>query len=333
MSEAAIKAMEAKIPEKLMAIARHAGQAAAGFTVLGDWDALREFQNEINNRLKEKGWPLYRKVNSYQWQEDEESTEIIEGLHWTVDRITEHKHVRSENDYGESDKSLRRTLAFHILMDGEDKNREAIRDFILQEKNLSALDDTVREVIGEMTNTYGDPLIVKFNQRSLRKAFSDAVADKMSETRSVEGRLCDRLKALVATMRVYAKKDWGAGGMEFQGRMNGELKQMGWPLDSERGSDTLTDQLWTLAGQAQFRTSVNVRLALQDETVPPAKKNRAAMDFILAHMDDIDAAKKIVTDELDRELATEYGLVPRHINLHYEDGREKKAQPRTPPGP
>lgn len=334
MTEALIKKMEEKIPEKLMGIARYAGQAAAGFTVLGDWDALREFQSKINNRLVDKGWPLLRRDGSGFRTTPPDGGYVMNGLHGVVDRITEHKYVRSQNDFCETDKSLRNTLAFHLAYPMYDCDMKEVQDFVLKEENLAALDETVREITSEMEQVYGDPMTVQFNQQSVLKAVFDAVKDKVRTKKSPEGRLNKRLKSLVAMMRFYRDNmAESVPGIEFQGRMKEELKKMKWPFDPERGLDTLADEFWGAAHQAEFSTSLNVRLWLQDKTNPPGKKVRAAKDFILTRMDDISIAREHVANELNRELATDYGLVPRHVSIWYEDGRKKEVQKNQPPRP
>jgi len=280
---------KAMLSDRFVDLVQHASKAARGFFVLGHLDGAETFRNAVFSALREQGWPLKEKGRP-----DGMECFLRTGILNLENSVCSHP-----------------SLKFNLSRWLDEFCDENTQDVFLNEDNYSSLEFAVQTAIKNTAPTFGDPMAVKYNQRSIISAAFQMVAAKMGAVPR-ETKLSHCLKDMMGVMRIY-NKEHKVPFIELQNRVTEELAKSGWGLtDSKDSYGALASELWSLANAAGLKTSLFVHLALQDDTVPAYKADRAAKDFILEHVGDIELATKNICEELDRELATSSGIVLRH---------------------
>ncbi len=334
--EVIAKGFAARISDRFLQIDNRASNAWSGFFHFGESEAGNELRNGILNRLHDAGWPVTRMEGwDYKWDEGTKSggqpnralQHIISNMTdpgtWTSLAMTTMRSIEQRRDgFG---------MSISFMGEGAD---EAL-DFLAKDENLAVLDKAVEGSISELTPKYGDPFGLTVNRKAGLAAMFNAVMDhapfayfngmmrspEEQDAAHKEFRLIKVLKnTLLPLMRHFngMKDDKWVPGLEFQGRLEEYLEAWyGWKLrGDDNDSRALRETLWGLASAAEVKTTLPIRLALQDTVLPPQPSARRAKDFILAHVDEIEtAAIKGVTVELNKELASPEGLITRHCQV------------------
>ena len=112
------------------------------------------------------------------------------------------------------------------------------------------------------------------------------------------------------------------GAREFYGRMGEALMAQGWPADSYYKAPsgqltldgTLGSIIWELSVTLTdlFSGTGEIRQTLEDRLNGSRKDTKEAMEFVIAHLDDVTKALQSVTSELKRECKQPGGIVLRH---------------------
>ncbi|MEZ0261676.1 MAG: hypothetical protein ACAH80_11750 [Alphaproteobacteria bacterium] len=281
---------DVEVPEGLARAAQRIGDLSERFFVLGELPGSKDFLERLADGLRDKGWPigttgadpLYNMVTDcFRWQRGKVS-DISESLYRY---LNEFSHTTST------------------------------RTFLTVPANIATLQETIEEAIVSNAKDWGDPFVVKQGQRSLVKAAFTAVSEKITGADTPARKLAAELKAMTAIMK-KAYADHEVPSIEFQGRVEEYLDKKGWPIaevtDIHR---CLASRLWSLAREAQFKSTIPMRWELQYETFPPRTSFKEPTEYIMQNIPDIGEAAKAVGAELDAECKTERGLITRHCNI------------------
>ena len=295
------------ITDRLVEIAKQARQATQGAFILGELEGYRAFRSDIVNRLKAKGWPVLGRSADGSWQRTEENQDHLEGLDKILDRITESYYNKD---------GFATSLSLTFARDNDRPDIDAFKSavFLSREDNLNTLVQAVQESIDEFQKTYGNPFLVKHYQRSFLRAAFDAVCDHIKPAKTFESQSIKTFKTLLETMREFSSRSGKecVPGIEFQGRMEDVLRDKGWPIPKD-GLSPLRERLWTLASAAEVKTTLPIRIELQNETEPPQSSIYHSQQYILSHLPDIEQARIQVKSELDQESKNLSGYTPRHF--------------------
>ncbi len=285
------KVLKIKASEKMIELSRLASSAAQGFFVLGELEGIKAFRGKLVEHLVKKGWSLEGKLFDEPGYTRKCSKEMYEKT----------RFIRYFSDFytDASDSYIAGVLEFCLNRDGFENSSA----FYLEEKNLAALEQAIKSATEDVKQTYGDPLAVKYRQRSIMRAAFDAVkANVFDVLPSQETQLNSALRAVVDTMRYY-RDQHEVLSYEFQNPMTKCLEKRDWPINSPLFINLpIVEAFWNLVSAAKSKTSLDVRYYLQDDNVPPRKPYREAKDFILNHIEDISLAVQDVTKELYVEL-------------------------------
>lgn len=313
------KALGLRLPERLMDIDARVTKAYDGLYVLGDLDATYQFCNGFINALHDQGWPIFRR-DKHGFLQRELGTRggihMIAGVSDVLRAMTDPASRVTLGGKRLDERAHRRDSLGCALAFSDDY--EGAVEFLQKEENMVALEKSVNNMLAEVTREYGDPLAVRAVRKSLLKPVFNALnAHNPFSRPDAETRLVRSLKeGLLPLMRHFnalQREQW-VPGLEFQRRMEDQLRERGWNIGGDGDKHSrLQGAFWGLASLAEARTTLPIRLSLQDGTNPPCPWKRKPQDFILAHVDDIQSAATSVADELRRELASPEGVQYRHV--------------------
>lgn len=303
-------ALEKTLPERLVELSMRAGKASQGFFILNDLEGYSAFEYGLVNKLQQKGWPIFKRDKDGSWLRAHAPSDawIIEGLNEIPDFIS---------GYTPTSKSAMRENLAYCLIARDDT--EEIRDFLVQNENLDTFESAINEITGELQQKYGDPFAIKYKQNSVLRAVFAAVADKVSGKQTPDLALYDKLKTYISRATEYVR-DLKIPSREYQGRINVELINMGWPMKMYCGqNDSLASVLWELTSEAEVssllhKTSIPLRYSLQDETTPPRKSIGEAKQFVRDYVDEFLQAQQTINTEIDEALKNNT-FVMRHIGI------------------
>lgn len=285
---------DVEIPDALARTVRQLGVTAQNFFVLGELPGMDDFMDKLKDNLRAKGWPV--------------GPTQADPL---CDMIEQFKHMRG----WQSNVKHELFMWFNTFDD-----KKQVRHFLVEPKNITALQAAVDDTTAQLAKDWGDPAKVKHGQRSLIKATFAAVSEKIIGADTPERKLCAELKAMTALMK-KAYADHNVPSIEFQGRVEEYLDKKGWPIAEPTDIHRcLASRLWSLASGAQSRSSIPMRWELQYSTSPPRTSFREPTEYIMQNIPDIGEAARAVATELNAECKTERGLITRHCKIM---GREE----------
>jgi hypothetical protein len=294
--------MAIKFSDALMKEIKRGTKARQGFFVLGELEGSRAFRDNFFMALKENGWPIERAALK---KRSDPNT--------PMDNFIEYALIDTHAFYNKH-KQLNVNCWFRYLNADE-------QAFVTGDTAIGILSKSLDTAIEKTAAQYGDAMSVKHDQKSTLKALRQSAAAWFGFNKDKpETKMGKAFRDVVKLMRSYSDK--GVPSYEFQCRITERLEKMKWPInDPDDIHKPLQDELCGLL-RATESNNAGYYYRLQDDNVPARKPYRAAKDFLLSNFNDVSKAANDVAAELDKELATQDGLITRHCILA---GREDKT--------
>ncbi|MEZ0225950.1 MAG: hypothetical protein ACAH83_15455 [Alphaproteobacteria bacterium] len=266
------------IPRKLVELSKFASKASYGFFVLGDMDGLHSFRESLAQKLAERGWDI--STGDHRSGPDDMRRFMDEAFLYNF-HPGRFPHARVR-------------WILHVCL-SEHRTPETAA-FATDPKNFGTLEAAVNAALEETKARFGDPMTIKYKQKSFLKAVFDTAASKFA-AETPETRLTKVFEDMARTARKY-NDTIKVHPAEFRDFVSDVLAGKGWDVKNS----AMRNELVWLESSARFsQTQIGIRKELQDDTLPARPIYRAAKDFMMAHSDELSAAIREVAAELDKK--------------------------------